>query len=62
MLDFFDINRDAARVKWSHAVNNKQLLIDSLKSDSMFLEADILMIDEKHDEPIMAHPPYTGNL
>jgi hypothetical protein len=23
----------------------------------MFLEADILFIDEKHKEPIMAHPP-----
>ena len=23
----------------------------------MFIEADILLVEDKHDEPIMAHPP-----
>lgn len=27
----------------------------------MFIEADVLMIDEKHSEPIMAHPPLTDS-
>jgi hypothetical protein len=81
MLSFFnEINGDASRIIWSHAVNSKQKLINSLKSiakfnwvyffsyltlinqigNSMFLEADILKIDDKHSEPIMAHPPNTG--
>ncbi len=25
----------------------------------MFIEADILLLEDKHDEPIMAHPPDT---
>ena len=61
MISYFDVNNDAALVKWSHAVNNRKKLTESLKSDSTFLEADILLIDSKHSEPIMAHPPLTDS-
>ncbi|RNA27924.1 hypothetical protein BpHYR1_028656 [Brachionus plicatilis] len=56
MLDFFQVE-DASLITWSHAVNNRAKLLDSLKSECHFIEADIVFDAEKHDEPIMAHPP-----
>ena len=33
--------------------------IKKIKGKSIFIEADILLVENKHDEPIMAHPPET---
>jgi hypothetical protein len=59
MIRFFKLNNnDASYITWAHAVNNKKLLDESLQNDEIkFLEADIFYIEEKHTEPIMAHPP-----
>ena len=62
MKNFFsNINDDLSLVSWSHAVNSRKKLSDALESSSMFLEADILLVESKHDEPIMAHPPQTDS-
>ena len=60
MLRLFDdqaIVQDASLITWSHAVNSKAQLDESLKSKVKFLEADILFIEDRHTEPVMAHPP-----
>jgi hypothetical protein len=59
MIRYFKLsNNDASYLTWAHAVNNKKLLDESLQnSDIKFIEADILFIEEKHTQPIMAHPP-----
>lgn len=60
MIDFFNIeDNDASKVIWSHAVNSKYKLSKALVDESMVLEADIIFIEDKHNEPIMAHPPDT---
>lgn len=59
LIRYFKLNdNDASHITWAHAVNNKKFLDESLQNnDVKFLEADILYIEEKHSEPIMAHPP-----
>lgn len=62
MIDFFNVDdNDASRVIWSHAVNSKDKLKQALADNTMVLEADILLIEHKHSEPIMAHPPLTDS-
>ena len=59
LIRYFKLNdNDASHITWAHAVNDKKFLDESLQNnDVKFLEADILYIEEKHSEPIMAHPP-----
>lgn len=59
MISYFKLNEnDASLITWAHAVNNKKILDESLQNEHIkFLEADILFIEGKHNEPIMAHPP-----
>lgn len=55
ILDFFKVKR-VADVKWAHAVNNRNKLLNVLKDkDVMMIEGDI-SISSKGDL-IMAHPP-----
>ena len=57
-----DDPNDASHLVWSHAVNNKEFLIRALDDVRVhFLEADIVFIESKHVEPIMAHPPQTDS-
>ncbi|KAK2837051.1 hypothetical protein Q5P01_014263 [Channa striata] len=53
--------RDAAEVKWSHAVNSRSSLAEALAGPSHMLEADIIMRGDDPKEPIMAHPPDTNS-
>uniref|UniRef100_A0A3Q3MFF3 Family with sequence similarity 151 member B n=1 Tax=Mastacembelus armatus TaxID=205130 RepID=A0A3Q3MFF3_9TELE len=52
--------RDAAEVRWSHAVNSRSRLTEALAGPTHMIEADII---SGHDskEPIMAHPPDTDS-
>lgn len=62
MIDYFDIeDSDASKVIWSHAVNSHSSLKQALYDETMILEADIIFIENKHSEPIMAHPPQTSS-
>ena len=56
-MRFFNVS-DVSDVTWSHAVNSQAKLQQALSSDTMMLEADVLMRDET---PIMAHPPDTDS-
>ncbi|XP_028990416.1 protein FAM151B isoform X2 [Betta splendens] len=50
--------RDAAEVRWRHAVNSRSSLTEAVAGPTHMLEADIVM---RGDEPIMAHPPDTDS-
>ncbi|XP_071337958.1 protein FAM151B isoform X2 [Trachinotus anak] len=65
-LDYFlSLNqiqrRDAAEVKWSHAVNSRSGLAEALAGPTHMLEADVIMRGHDPKEPIMAHPPDTDS-
>uniref|UniRef100_A0A1A8G2L0 Family with sequence similarity 151, member B n=1 Tax=Nothobranchius korthausae TaxID=1143690 RepID=A0A1A8G2L0_9TELE len=49
--------RDAAEVRWSHAVNSRRALTRALTGPSHMIEADVIMRGRDPKEPIMAHPP-----
>lgn len=52
--------RDAAEVRWLHAVNSRSRLAEALTGPTHMIEADIIL--RGHDqEPIMAHPPDTDS-
>lgn len=53
--------RDAAEVKWSHAVNSRSRLSQALADSSHMLEADVIMRGHDPKEPVMAHPPDTDS-
>lgn len=53
--------RDAAQVRWSHAVNNRSSLTEALTGPTHMMEADIIMRGHDPKEPIMAHPPQTDS-
>ncbi|GAA6234178.1 protein FAM151B isoform X1 [Lates japonicus] len=53
--------RDAAEVKWSHAVNSKSRLTEVLTGPTHMIEADIVMRGHDPKEPVMAHPPETDS-
>ncbi|KAM7018594.1 protein FAM151B isoform 1-T2 [Tautogolabrus adspersus] len=53
--------RDAAEVRWSHAVNSRSRLTEALTGPTHMLEADIIMRGRDPREPIMAHPPDTDS-
>ncbi|CAD1475361.1 unnamed protein product, partial [Heterotrigona itama] len=53
---FPQINGNLTKIVWAHAVNNKTLLENALKTaDIMMLEADVTIAN--NTTPIMAHPP-----
>ncbi|XP_068594538.1 protein FAM151B [Brachionichthys hirsutus] len=65
-LDYFlsrkQIRRkDAADVRWSHAVNSRRRLAEALSGSAHMIEADIIMGRCDPEEPIMAHPPDTDS-
>ncbi|XP_069001453.1 protein FAM151B isoform X2 [Embiotoca jacksoni] len=51
--------RDAAEVRWEHAVNSRRRLTEALSGPAHMMEADVLMRGRDPREPIMAHPPHT---
>ncbi|XP_053181174.1 protein FAM151B [Scomber japonicus] len=53
--------RDAAQVRWAHAVNSRSSLKEALTGPTHMLEADIIMRGHDPKEPIMAHPPETDS-
>ncbi|XP_076587840.1 protein FAM151B [Chaetodon auriga] len=53
--------RDAAEVRWSHAVNSRSRLTEALTGATHVMEADIIMRGHDPKEPIMAHPPDTDS-
>ncbi|XP_041793389.1 protein FAM151B isoform X2 [Chelmon rostratus] len=53
--------RDAAAVRWSHAVNSRSVLTEALSGHTHMIEADIIMRGRDPKEPIMAHPPDTDS-
>ncbi|XP_070761119.1 protein FAM151B [Enoplosus armatus] len=53
--------RDAAEVRWSHAVNSRSRLTEALTGPAHMIEADIIMRGRDPREPIMAHPPDTDS-
>ncbi|XP_040010103.1 protein FAM151B isoform X1 [Xiphias gladius] len=53
--------RDAAEIKWSHAVNSRRRLTEALAGPTHMIEADIIMRSHDPKEPIMAHPPDTDS-
>ncbi|KAM9360558.1 protein FAM151B [Symphorus nematophorus] len=53
--------RDAAQLRWSHAVNSRSRLAEVLTGPTHMLEADIIMRGGDPREPIMAHPPDTDS-
>ncbi|AWP07047.1 putative protein FAM151B isoform 2 [Scophthalmus maximus] len=53
--------RDAAEVKWSHAVNSRSRLQEAVTGHTHMIEADIIMKGHDPKEPIMAHPPDTDS-
>uniref|UniRef100_UPI0037E76E43 protein FAM151B isoform X1 n=2 Tax=Semicossyphus pulcher TaxID=241346 RepID=UPI0037E76E43 len=53
--------RDAADVRWSHAVNSRSGLTEALTGPTHMLEADVIMRGRDPREPIMAHPPDTDS-
>ncbi|CAF1220632.1 unnamed protein product, partial [Didymodactylos carnosus] len=64
ILDYFpSIENDASKITWAHAVNSHQELNVVLKSQMMFIEADVLIGRSPTSESvaIMAHPPNTSS-
>lgn len=59
LIEYFGLdNDDASLITWSHAVNSRKMLDETLASDLMFIESDILIADDgETSQPIMAHPP-----
>ncbi|XP_035515182.1 protein FAM151B [Morone saxatilis] len=53
--------KDAAEVRWSHAVNSRSRLSEVLSGATHMIEADIIMRGYDPKEPIMAHPPDTDS-
>ncbi|XP_054467615.1 protein FAM151B [Anoplopoma fimbria] len=53
--------RDAAEVRWSHAVNSRSRLTEALTGPSHMIEADVIIRGRDPKEPIMAHPPDTDS-
>uniref|UniRef100_A0A3Q3IZC4 Menorin-like domain-containing protein n=1 Tax=Monopterus albus TaxID=43700 RepID=A0A3Q3IZC4_MONAL len=53
--------RDAAEVRWSHAVNSRNKLTEALAGPTHMIEADISLSSHDSKEPIMAHPPTTDS-
>nr|XP_046242153.1 protein FAM151B [Scatophagus argus] len=53
--------KDAAEVRWSHAVNSRSRLTEALTGPTHMIEADIIMRSYDPKEPIMAHPPDTDS-
>lgn len=53
-LDYFDVARDAMKVTWAHAVNDRQKLDIALKGNSMMVEADI-RLRRTDGLPVTAH-------
>uniref|UniRef100_A0AAQ6IMT3 Menorin-like domain-containing protein n=1 Tax=Anabas testudineus TaxID=64144 RepID=A0AAQ6IMT3_ANATE len=53
--------RDAAEVRWSHAVNSRSRLTEALAGPTHMIEADIIIRGRDPKEPIMAHPPDTDS-
>ncbi|XP_045899382.1 protein FAM151B isoform X1 [Micropterus dolomieu] len=53
--------KDAAEVRWSHAVNSRSRLTEALTGPIHMIEADIILRDHDPKEPIMAHPPDTDS-
>ncbi|XP_076005432.1 protein FAM151B isoform X2 [Genypterus blacodes] len=61
-LQFFLLERrDAALIRWAHAVNSRRKLVDALTGPTHMLEADIILRGHDPTEPIMAHPPATDS-
>ncbi|XP_068167702.1 protein FAM151B [Antennarius striatus] len=65
-LDYFlsrsQISRkDAAEIRWCHAVNSRRRLAEALTGPTHMMEADIIMRRLDPEEPIMAHPPDTDS-
>ncbi|XP_065650178.1 protein FAM151B isoform X4 [Hydra vulgaris] len=55
LLDILNLN-DGIDIKWSHAVNSKEKLSNSLTDNTVtMLEADVIL--GSNNEPIMAHSP-----
>uniref|UniRef100_A0A8C3A9Y2 Family with sequence similarity 151 member B n=1 Tax=Cyclopterus lumpus TaxID=8103 RepID=A0A8C3A9Y2_CYCLU len=53
--------RDAAEVRWSHAVNSSSRLAEALTGPNHMIEADVIIRGRDPREPIMAHPPDTDS-
>uniref|UniRef100_A0A3Q3W2N5 Menorin-like domain-containing protein n=1 Tax=Mola mola TaxID=94237 RepID=A0A3Q3W2N5_MOLML len=53
--------RDAAEVRWSHAVNSRSRLTEAVTGTTHMIEADVVMRDSDPKVPIMAHPPDTDS-
>ncbi|KAK5855572.1 hypothetical protein PBY51_007237 [Eleginops maclovinus] len=53
------MKRNAAEVRWSHAVNSRSQLTEAITGPIHMIEADIVMRGRDPKEPIMAHPPDT---
>jgi hypothetical protein len=57
ILEFFDL-KEVGQIKWSHRVNDKNLLTKScLDSVIHFIEGDIILAED--GKVVMAHPPAT---
>ncbi|XP_077457320.1 protein FAM151B isoform X2 [Stigmatopora argus] len=64
MVTFFQgqlPNKDAAEVRWSHAVNSTSKLTEALQGPTHMIEADIIIRGRDPKEPIMCHPPDTDS-
>ncbi|XP_014237451.1 protein FAM151B [Trichogramma pretiosum] len=66
---FPDVKNNLTLVKWSHAINNKNMLNAALASnETMMIEADVVLGILKTDNnstppyPVMGHPPHLQNL
>ncbi|XP_042364454.1 protein FAM151B-like [Plectropomus leopardus] len=53
--------RDAAEVRWSHAVNSRGHLTEALAGETHMMEADVIIRGHDPREPVMAHPPDTDS-
>uniref|UniRef100_A0A3P8WEB1 Family with sequence similarity 151 member B n=1 Tax=Cynoglossus semilaevis TaxID=244447 RepID=A0A3P8WEB1_CYNSE len=53
--------KDAAELRWSHAVNSRGKLEDALTGSTHMLEADVIIRGCDPKEPVMAHPPDTDS-
>ncbi|XP_013883136.1 protein FAM151B [Austrofundulus limnaeus] len=53
--------RDAAEIRWSHAVNSRHALTQALTGPSHMVEADVILRGGDPREPVMAHPPDTDS-
>ncbi|XP_056275393.1 protein FAM151B [Pseudoliparis swirei] len=58
---FFPGARDAAAVRWSHAVNSSGRLAEAVAGPTHMLEADVILRGRGPSEPIMAHSADTDS-